>query len=288
VLVGALTFALVLAAPTRADVAPSPFAGGAGFAPSKDDAAHGVAMAGEKVVLTVHAAPEGAFLVVDATFRMTSPKKVTLEAAFPGQGVPVGPGVFAVHPRLYGFAAFVDDKPVAARAQEKRFTSEAGPPGRGYKRTRTETWHTFPVVIDDATTLRVRYAVGADGQTTLNDPPLTYASAGYILHTGAAWAGAIGEVVVEVRAGAAVDLAAVGVRTADMPERSYVSLTSSSPPPPPSPPNTTRTTSVITTTWTNLEPTAQHDLEITWPATTIVGYGDPTALQPVLEAAARR
>jgi hypothetical protein len=217
---------------------------------------------------------------------MTSPAKVTLEAAFPGQGVPVGPGVFAVHPELHGFRAFVDDKPVAVRAREKTLSFDAGPPGSGFKRTRSETWHTFPVVIDDATTVRVRYAVVADGLTTLNDPPLTFASAGYILHTGAAWVGSIGDVVVEVRAGVGVDPGAIGVRTADMPQRTYVSLSTTSPPSPPLPPNATRTPTTITTTWKNLEPTTSHDLEITWPAPSGAVTGDPRSLVPLLKAAA--
>ena len=288
----ALLLGIGLGAPARADISPDVLGAGPSFAPPGDNpAAKDIGMANEKVVLelhTVNGGGDGSFIVVDATFTMKAPKKpVTLQVAFPGDGVRVG-DAYVNHPRLVGFKAFVDGKPVASKADEKEFSVQAGPPSSPYKKTRRETWHTFPAVIDDETVVRVRYAVAAEPMGF--DEKQTHAKAQYILHTGAAWAGKIGEAVIEVR-GVDVDVEKTSLRTLSMSPVSLVSLKGDAPPPPVSPPNTTRTKTTITTTFKDFEPGDKDDVEVVFPAVRD-GYPDDyaksrAALEAAMEKAAK-
>lgn len=288
-LVTALLLGLAGALPARADIAPDVLGAGPSFGPPADNpAAKDIVMAKEKVVLEVHTVnggKDGSFVVVDATFTMKAPQKpVTLNVAFPGDGVRVG-DAYVNHPKLVGFKAFVDGKPVATKTDAKEFSVQAGPPSSPYKKTRRETWHTFPAVVDDETVIRVRYAVA--GEPMSYDEQQTHAKAQYILHTGALWAGKIGEAVVEVTS-PDVDLSKTSLRTLGMPQVSLVSLKSDGPPPPVSPPNTTRTKTSITTTFRDFEPGDKDDVEVVFPAARETwGDGSRAALDAAMEQAAK-
>lgn len=282
----------------HADVAPDIKGAGPGFEPPADNpAAKNIAMKSERVLLEVHDDPAGAFVVVDATFHMAAPlnkdlakktvsKATKLQVAFPGEGVRVG-GEFAVHPKLAGFRAFIDGVPVASRDDVKTQTESRGPPGREYKRTRSETWHVFPAAIDDETTLRVRYAVAA---TPVSGEREGYASIQYILHTGSLWSGAIDPAVVEVT-GVNVDVTKTSLRTLAMSPVSLISLSSDQPPPPVMPSSaqatSTRTPTSITATFTALEPGPNDDVEVVFPAGH-VSWSTTPELLAAMETAAKK
>ena len=285
---------MVVSPAARADIAPDTFHGGSGLQidPAQPDAtalAGKIQMKKERVTITLHQTPQGAFAVVDAAFSMSGPpgKAAALKIAFPGQGVRVG-GAFVVHPPLIGFRAFVDGKPVAVHVDEKTHTSKSGPPGREYSRSRTETWHGFPAAVDDDTTIRVRYAVAAAGVRDSDGADVEpWASVSYILHTGALWAGDIGEAVVEVKAAPGVDLTATSLRTLSMPPVSLVSLKGDGPPPPVVPAGAVRSGAAITWTAQHLEPTPGDDVEVVFPGRA-GSWGAPSAELAALMAAAVR
>lgn len=269
----------------RADIAPDVLTAGPGLAPPEGHAAaKTVRMVSERVVLELHHTPDGAFAVVDATFNMSGPMKGTaLPIAFPGEGVMVG-GAYATHARLRGFRAFVDGKPVATKEDLRTVTTQAGPPSSPYTRTREEVWHTFPAAIDDATVIRVRYAVEA--AAVGYDEKHSHASVQYVLHTGAAWAGTIGEAVVEVRAASGIALGGTSLRTGSMSPVSLVSLKGDGPPPPVMPAGAVRSGAAITWTQKELEPTPKDDVEVVFPSPGTWSSTTP-ALAARMEAAAR-
>lgn len=282
---------LLCALPALADISPDVLGAGPSFAPPGDNpAAQDIVMAKEKVILEVHTVnggKDGGFVVVDATFSMKAPPNskgaTSLTVAFPGDGVRVG-DAYVNHAKLFGFHAWVDGKPVASKADEKSFTTTVGPPNSTYKKTRSETWHTFPASVDDDTVIRVRYAVAAEPMSY--EEKQTHAKAQYILHTGGAWKDKIGEAVVEVK-GVDVDLTKTSVRTLSMPQVSLISLKSDGPPPPVSPPNTVRTKTSITTTWTHLEPAPNDDIEVVFPCPREGWSDNRAALEKAMESAAR-
>lgn len=293
----ALVFFVVGAPVVRADIAPDILGAGPGFAPPTDNpAALSIAMVKERVVLEVHDDKEGPFIVVDATFTMAAPpdasgkvgkvgkgkKPTRLAVTFPGEGVKVG-GSYAVHPRLYGFQAFVDGTPVAAREEVKTKTTKVGPPDSTYTKTQKETWHAFPAAVDDNTVIRVRYAVLATQMSYENQ---THSKVQYILRTGSLWAGTIGEAVVEV-VSADVDLAKTSLRTMAMSPVSLVSLVSDGPPPPVMPAGAVRSASAITATWNNLEPGDKDDVEVVFPSAHPAWSVTP-ALATAMEKAAKK
>ncbi len=291
---------VVFAPAVRADISPGVLIAGPGLAPPDGAAAKALRMSREHVVIELHHTRDGAFAVVDATFWMTdvstsvTTKKenkkqpaTSLQITFPGDGVMVG-GQYVTHPKLHGFRAFVDGKPVASKEDPKTFKTPAGPPGSGYTRSRIETWHVFPATIDDDTVIRVRYAVAADAVG--NEEQHAYASLQYILHSGGPWAGTIGEAVIEVRAAkangdSAVDLDKTSLRTMAMAPVSLVSLHSYGPPPPVLPAGAVRTKNAITWTQKELEPGDRDDVEVVFPS---AGTWDRSpGLAARMEAAAR-
>jgi hypothetical protein len=278
-----VVFIVFCAAAARADIAPDVLAAGPGLAPAGDPrAAQAIAMKKEHVVIALHDDQDGPFAVVDATFSMAAPQQTKLTVTFPGDGVRVG-DVYAVHPKLYGFHAWVDGKPVATRADDKTFTTQAGPPSNPYTKTRHETWHTFPASIDDDTVIRVRYAVAAT--SVAYDQAQGHAAVQYILHTGALWAGKIGEAVVEVK-GVDVDIDATSLRTLAMPQVSLVSLKSARAPTV-LPVGATRTKTSIVYTQRDLEPGDQDDVEVVFPRTGAIAWSAGPALEARMEAAAK-
>lgn len=288
----------------HADIAPDILGAGPGFEPPTDNpAALSIAMVKERVVLEVHDDKDGPFVVVDATFTMAAPldksgkaqKPTRLAVTFPGEGVKVG-GSYAVHPRLYGFHAFVDGTPVATREEVKTKTTKVGPPDSTYTKTQKETWHAFPAAVDDNTVIRVRYAVLATPMTYENQ---THSKVQYILRTGSLWAGTIGEAVVEVVAAnvaanvgganvgaGVVDVAKTSLRTMSMSPVSLVSLVSDGPPPPVMPAGAVRSASAITATWKNLEPGDKDDVEVVFPSSHPAWSVTP-ALATAMEKAAK-
>jgi hypothetical protein len=285
----AIVVALACALPALADISPDVFHGGTGIQLSDPEAAAKIEMKKERVTITLHNSKEGAFAVVDATFAMSGPKAgQTLQIVFPGEGVMVG-GAFAAHPRVIGFQAFVDGKPVAAKDDEKTHSSKSGPPGREYTKTRREVWHGFGAAIDDDTTIRVRYAVAAAGARDGGGSDVDgYGSVSYILHTGAAWAKDIGEAIIEVKAGADVDLKGTSLRTQAMAPVSFVSLSGDKPPSPTTPPAAIRTAAAITLTLLHLEPTEKDDVEVVFPSTAPMSWGPPSEPLAALMAVASR
>ena len=276
----------------RADIAPEIFSGGTGIEIDRTEAsatalAAKIEMKKERVTITLHSTAAGAFAVVDATFSMSASTPAKLPVVFPGAGVPVGGG-YAVHPPLVGFHAFVDGKPVASTDKEITHSSLSGPPGREYTTHRSESWHKFPATIDDDTVIRVRYAVQASALR--NDDGFetgTHASVSYILHTGALWAKDIGAVIVEVK-GAGVDVNATSLRTMSMAHVSLVSLTGDGAPPSVQPVGAVRTADAITWTATQLEPTANDDVEVVFPRGAAASSGSPSPpLAELMRAAAR-
>lgn len=264
--VAAAVLVAVPAVPAVADIAPGVLTAGAGFAPPENDkAAQQIEMKSEHVVLTAHDSAAGPFVVVDATFKMAGKKPGrTLNVVFPGEGVMVG-GAYVTHPRLVGFMAFVDGTPVASKDSTKTHSTQSGPPGREYTKTRTETWHAFSAPIDDDTTVRVRYAIAAESYGDRDTGAAPHARAQYILHTGALWAGAIGSATVEVK-GVGVNVAATSLRTLSMSPPSLVSLAGPGAPPPVTPAGATRTPTSIVFTQTNLEPKDEDDVEVVFPS----------------------
>ncbi len=258
----------LLAVPAAADIAPDVFHGGSGIEVDDPDVAAGIEMKKEHVVITLHNSQEGAFAVVDATFSMSAAglAPAQLKVLFPGGGVRVGG---AVHPKLSAFHAFVDGKPVAIRADDKTHTSKSGPPGREYTKSRTETWHEFPAVVDDDTTIRVRYAVAASSVRDAEGyEDRTRASVSYILHTGALWAKAIGAATIEIRAGDNVDLKGASLRTLSMP--AVIGA------PPVLPAGAVRSADAITWTQTQLEPSEDDDVEVVFASAGPTFRADPS------------
>ncbi|MDP2342016.1 MAG: hypothetical protein Q8O67_13745 [Deltaproteobacteria bacterium] len=284
----ALVVVVAFSTAAAADIAPDTFHGGTGLQVQDPEAAAKIQMKKERVTITLHNAKEGAFAVVDATFSMSGPKATKLNIVFPGEGVKVG-DAFRVHPRLIGFHAFVDGKPVASHDDVKDRSTKSGPPGREYTKHRSETWHGFPATVDDDTTIRVRYAVAAAGvRADENGDVNGYASVGYVLHTGALWAKDIGEATIEIKAAGDVDLKGSSLRSHGMPPVSFVSLTGDAPPPPVQPATAIRTPAAITWTLQNLEPTENDDVEVVFPSTAPATWGAPSeALAAVMTAAAR-
>lgn len=211
-----LCLLLVLGSPALADIAPDPLAGLSDLRLMDAKAARGISMKYEEVIIELH----DAFAIVDATFIMTSPAKAqSLQVGFPGSGVPLGRS-FAVHVPLVGFSAWVGDQPVPAEDKEIVHTYEAGPPGRGYTRSRRETWHVFTAPFSQGDTkLRVRYGVvtvpyTGDGWST--NEKLVDREAWYILATGGRWAGPIGEAVIRVKARGGVKPESIRIRDGHM------------------------------------------------------------------------
>ncbi len=188
--------AAVLLSPiqARADIAPSALANATDLQPMDPKEARGIAMASEEVTVELH----HGFAIVDVTFKMNNPGKARkLEVGFPGEGVAVKQG-FAVHSALEAFSAWVDGKQIQTTKQVGEHCYEWRP---GSKRRRTQTWHVFdvPFAAKGTTTVRVRYAVESDRAYRENQDGHEAQRVHYILSTGAAWKGDIGEVVVRVK-----------------------------------------------------------------------------------------
>lgn len=204
-----MTAAMVPSA--RADIAPSPVPAMGNLTLMKGSAKD-VRMASEDVNITLHPS----FAVVDATFVMANDgAETTMDVGFPGQGVMMGKG-YSAHTAIHGLRAWVNGTEVKAAAQEIDHVTEGGPPGRGYKRHRVETWHTFKVTFarKGNTTVRVKYGVTAKvhyGDGGYGDTPPPLDEVWYILHTGAAWKGNIGKAVVHVTAAPGVDAASINM-----------------------------------------------------------------------------
>ncbi|MBM4381215.1 MAG: hypothetical protein FJ086_18235 [Deltaproteobacteria bacterium] len=191
---------LLLSAPAWADIAPFPFAAGAGPKPL-EGAAVPLEMAREEVSLVLH----DGFAVVEATFWLRNPGEGTsVPVGFPGAGVRVSGAGNAVHRPLLGFRAWVGGAEVTTAPEVTSHVTVNGPEGRQYARRREETWHHFDVpCAPGETEVRVRYAVLSDphrGDGWSSDERFVDASVRYVLATGAGWAGAISEAVIRVRA----------------------------------------------------------------------------------------
>jgi hypothetical protein len=215
-----LSLLLVLASPALADIAPDPLAGLSEPRPMDAKAARGISMKYEEVIIELH----DAYAIVDATFTMANPGKAkTLQVGFPGSGVRLERG-FAVHEPLVGFSAWVGDKPVASEDKTLVYTYDWGPPGRGYKRSRSETWHVFTAPFSQGDTkLRVRYGVVTQpytGGSWSSDEKLDDREAWYILSTGGRWAGPIGEAIIRVKARGGVKPESIRIRDGHMTEAS--------------------------------------------------------------------
>lgn len=217
--ISAALFAL-LAGSAFADIAPEPFAAAGEPRPLSVDGGT-VEMTKEEVVITLH----DGFAVVDATFVMTNKgdADAAINVGFPGEGVVVrgGRGHLAHRP-LLGFRAWVDGKNANVEAKKEEIVTKSGPPGREYSKRREETWHVFAALFpkQKATTVRVRYAVLADGyrgDSWRSDEVFQDGAVSYVLATGARWSGKIGEAVVRVKAGKGTALDSVRVRDNKMP-----------------------------------------------------------------------
>ncbi len=291
-LLAAFLVVVTSATPVRADIAPWPVPAGSGpevKRKGKPGPVTDVQMAREHVSVALHSTPLGAFSVVDATFwlRRVKAGDVTLQLAFPGQGIEVGGG--RVHAQLHGFQAFVGGLPVAVDEAAVTHENQAGPPGRTYKRTRSEQWHRFAVTVPAMkkgaadVVVRVRYAVAADSYGTV-EGVAPHALAGYILHTGALWAGVIDEAVIDV-VGVGVDIAAVSAKNQRQSASSFVSLTPGKVPPPVRPVGAVVDATGLHWTLKALKPSADDDLDFIFPAVA-AGFADDR-LVPVMVAAAR-
>lgn len=198
-----------------ADVAPEPFSAAGEPKAMDGGAAAKIAMAREEVIITLH----DGFAIVDATFEMKNAgAKATINVGFPGEGVIVGGARgYAAHRPLLGFTAWIDSKRVESSAKREEIVMKGGPRGREYTKRRDETWHVFPATFaaKKPTTIRVRYAVLADGyrgESYQWGEESVDATVSYILATGARWSGKIGEAVIRVRTADGVDLGSVRVR----------------------------------------------------------------------------
>lgn len=202
-------FGSLATAPTaRADVAPPPAAPGAALAPQAETR---VRMVAERVVLTVDSRePDGggAGLASDTMGG-------TVEAAFTMRNDGDAPETMAVRFPLWrdayevalpdGFTAEVDGAAVGVATVDGRGTPIAA--GSAVDGDRPEQgWASFPVTFAPGADTRVvvRYRVAPTGY-----PP--YGTFHYVLDTGAAWAGVIGDAEVIVRLPYPVDKANVAL-----------------------------------------------------------------------------
>lgn len=204
----ALTVWLAASSPARADVAPPPAAPGAALAP---EATTAVRMVAERVVLSVEAVePKG------ASNGLASDTMVgTVEADFTLRNDGEAPETMAVRFPLWrdafevalpdGFAAEVDGAAVAVATVDGSGTPIATGRTSGSDRP-AQGWASFPVTFAPGVDTRivVRYRVALTGY-----PP--YGTFHYVLDTGAAWAGVIGDAEVVVRLPHPIDKANVAL-----------------------------------------------------------------------------
>lgn len=191
--------------PARADVAPSPLAAASNPRVMNQKSVD-VVMVREDVTVTLW----DAFAVVDAVFVMRNEGKTQdMEVGFPGEGVARGQD-YSAHQALYGFSAWVDDKPVKSQGVPTEEKIKGGWKGKDYVRVHRETWHTFKASFPAGkpVKLRVRYGVVAQEHYPMNGrvdgAPMDH-EAWYILNTGSRWKGPIGDAVVTFKAAGGVD-----------------------------------------------------------------------------------
>lgn len=214
-----LAAALLLTASTAfADIAPMPWAGAGQPQLMPDQDAAGIRMAREEIVIELY----DGFAVVDGIFEMVNDgdKVKALSVGFPGEGVKVRGNL--AHKPLIGFREWQDGKLnsiVGVKDVERSVKS--GPPGREYSKHWNERWHVFSASFapKKTTKLRVRYAVIAEpfkGDGWSSNEWFQDGTVSYVLATGARWSGAIGQIIVRVRARDGLALSSVRIRDGQM------------------------------------------------------------------------